>query len=378
MERVATMEKMTAKGIIQGFAEQAGVTINGNQPGDIQIHNENLYARILNEGTLGFGEAYMDNWWDCDRLDILFEKILLSKLHQKIQIPLLIRLKQFLANFINLQTKKRALRVAHTHYNLGNDLFTAMLDPRMIYSCGYWKDAKTLEEAQLAKLELVCQKLYLKPGLRILDIGCGWGGFAKYAAEKYDVTVVGITISQQQFDFAKENCKGLPVSIRLQDYRDINETFDRIVSIGMFEHVGHLNYKRYMQAADKMLANNGLFLLHTIGTNLSSTLTDEWIHRYIFPNGMIPSITKIGKASESFFVMEDWQNFGAYYDSTLMAWHANFLQHWEQLKSYYDERFFRMWTYYLLSSAGSFRARANQLWQIVFSKGIKEGYMAPR
>jgi cyclopropane-fatty-acyl-phospholipid synthase len=269
--------------------------------------------------------------------------------------------------------------VGFKHYDLGNRLFEAMLDSRMNYTCGYWKNAKNLDEAQLHKLELTCQKLLLKPGMRMLDIGCGFGALAKYAAENYGVKVVGVTISKEQRDYAQQNCAGLPVEIRFQDYRDVNEKFDRIASLGMFEHVGHLNYRTYMNVANKCLSDDGIFLLHTIGSKVSSVASDEWISKYIFPNGMLPSIPQIGNAAEGLFVMEDWHNFGADYDKTLMAWYANFNHHWDQLKSYYDERFYRMWKYYLLSCAGLFRARYTQLWQIVFTKqGILGGYQSPR
>lgn len=380
MEKVVTvMEKMSPKGLVHSLLQSIGVTINGNKPWDIQVHNEKFYARALNEGALGLGESYMDKWWDCARLDILFDKILKSNLDNHAGIPFHFKLKQVISRIINLQTKARAKLVAQKHYDLGNDLFHAMLDSRMIYSCGYWKKASHLEEAQIDKLELICQKLKLHPGLRVLDIGCGWGGLAKYAAEKYGVSVVGITISSQQCEYAKNNCKNLPIEIRLQDYRDVTEKFDRIVSVGMFEHVGHQNYPTFMQKVSEALSDDGLFLLHTIGVNQFYRLPNEWISKYIFPNGNLPTISQIAKASEKLFVIEDWHNFGAYYDNTLMAWYDNFLRQWNTLKTKYDERFFRMWVYYLLSCAGTFRARSLQLWQIVFSKSGVEGvYLAPR
>lgn len=380
MEQIeATVVKGTARDVLLNLLKPLGITINGGNPWDVQVHNEKFYDRVFKQGALGLGESYMDKWWDCARLDILFDKILRAKLDSQVNIPLTIKLKVLLANVINYQSKLRAKQVGYRHYDIGNDLFTAMLDKNMIYSCAYWKDAHNLDDAQIAKLELICQKLQLKTGQRLLDIGCGWGGLAKYAAENYGVNVVGITISKQQYQYAKENCKNLPVEIRLQDYRDITEKFDRIVSVGMFEHVGPLNYAVFMNTAHQALADNGLFLLHTIGNNETTLRANEWIVRYIFPNGALPSITQIGKSLEKRFVMEDWQNFGAYYDNTLMAWHENFMQHAEQLKSHYDEKFFRMWTYYLLSCAGAFRARSIELWQIVLSKyGVVGGYISPR
>ncbi|OGT36908.1 MAG: cyclopropane-fatty-acyl-phospholipid synthase [Gammaproteobacteria bacterium RIFCSPHIGHO2_12_FULL_37_14] len=373
------MNKITIQRYAQNLLQSAGIHLDGNQPWDIQVHHPAFYQRVINEGALGLGESYMDKWWDCQQLDIFFYKILRAGLDAKVGKPFQTSIKELLAKIINFQSKHRAKDVGKKHYDLGNTLFKAMLDNRMIYSCGYWSNTNYLEEAQLAKLDLICKKLQLKPGLRLLDIGCGWGGLAKYAAEQHGVNVVGVTISQQQYEYAKEYCKGWPIEIRLQDYRDLHDKFDRIVSVGMFEHVGHPNYEIFMQTVHRNLTEEGLFLLHTIGVNITSLFANDWIIKYIFPNGMLPSIAQIAKTSEKFFVMEDWHNFGAYYDQTLMAWYQNFIQHWEELKSKYDERFYRMWTYYLLSCAGTFRARSIQLWQIVLSKtGIVGGYVAPR
>jgi len=265
------------------------------------------------------------------------------------------------------------------HYDIGNDLYRLMLDARLTYSCGYWKEAKTLDQAQEHKFDLICRKLNLQSGQRILDIGCGWGSFMKYAVEKYNVSCVGITLSSEQIALCKELCADLPIEIRFADYRDLNETFDNIVSIGMFEHVGYKNYSQYMKVARRCLKDDGLFLLHTIGGNKSVVSVDPWMDKYIFPGGMLPSIKQIAKAIEGKFVMEDWHNFGADYDKTLMCWFENFSENWETIKDNYDDRFFLMWKYYLLSCAGAFRARGNQLWQIVLSKnGVKGGYISVR
>lgn len=386
MERVAkdrdslpAPRKSSAKYIIQALMDSIDVRVNGDRPWDIQIHNNDFYTRVFKQGSLGLGEAYMDQLWDCAALDVLFDKVLRARLDRNINIPWPFKIKHFLANFINFQTKALAKKVAHQHYNIGNDLFSAMLDPRMIYSCGYWKTAQTLTQAQAAKLDLICQKLQLKPNERLLDIGCGWGGLAKFAAENYGAHVTGVTISEQQHQYAVDYCKGLPIEIRLQDYRDVNDKFDKIVSVGMFEHVGHLNYPIFMKTVSRCLAENGLFLLHTIGGNETTFFANEWITKYIFPNGMLPSQVQITKSSEKTFIMEDWHNFGAYYDLTLMAWHKRFIENWPALKSNYDDRFYRMWVYYLLACAGGFRSRTIQLWQIVYSSnGIVGGYMAPR
>jgi len=253
-----------------------------------------------------------------------------------------------------------------------------MLDKGMNYSCGYWQKAKTLDDAQEAKLDLICRKVNLSPGMAVLDIGCGWGGFARYAAENYQANVTGITVSSKQVKWARDYCHDLPVTILLQDYRDQKGTFDRIISIGMFEHVGVKNYRKYMKVVHRCLKSDGLFLLHTIGGNRSVGTCDPWLTKYIFPNAMLPSARQITSAAEGLFVLEDWHSFGPHYDTTLMAWHDNFTWGWEQLSPGYDERFYRMWTYYILCCAGSFRARDNQLWQIVFSKkGVPDGYQRP-
>jgi cyclopropane-fatty-acyl-phospholipid synthase len=354
---------------------RAGVEINGQQPWDIQVHRPEWFMRIATGGSLALGESYMDGWWECQALDQLFHRLLRAGLDSGSEGGFRYFLARLAATLFNLQSPSRARQVARHHYDLGNDLFMAMLDNGMNYSCAYWNDAKDLDQAQENKLRLICQKLGLEPGMRLLDIGCGWGGLARFAAANYDVRVVGITISREQAALANDRCNGLPVNIRLQDYRDLDERFDRLVSVGMFEHVGYKNYRAFMQKAADCLEEDGLFLLHTIGRNTSAVTCDPWISNYIFPNGMLPSPKQITDASEGLFVLEDWHSFGEHYDQTLMAWHRNFLEAWEGLKSRYDQRFFRMWTYYLLCCAGSFRARSNQLWQMVFSKcGLEGGY----
>jgi cyclopropane-fatty-acyl-phospholipid synthase len=357
----------------------ADVKINGDRPWDIQIHNDRFYQRVVSQGSLALGESYMDCWWDAKALDQFFCKILAAELDKKVRENWRLAVTFLKARLLNPQRPSRAFKIGEHHYDIGNELYTAMLDKRLVYSCGYWKQASNLDEAQEAKLDLICQKLGLNRGMRVLDIGCGWGSFAKYAAEKYGAEVVGITVSREQVELGKQLCKGLAVEIRMQDYRDIREKFDHIVSVGMFEHVGYKNYREFMEMVHRSLRGDGLFLLHTIGSNHSMHSTDPWIAKYIFPNSMLPSIKQIGAAIEGLFVMEDWHNFSAHYDKTLMAWFKNFQQSWDKIKSNYNERFYRMWKYYLLSCAGSFRARKNQLWQIVLSKkGVQDGYNSLR
>jgi len=357
----------------------AGLAIKGTNPWDIQVHDPRFYRRALTEAELGLGESYMDGWWDVDQLDEFIYRILRARLDERIRRSWHILLKLASARLFNLQSRRRAFIIGERHYDLGNDLFLNMLDKRMNYSCAYWESAATLDEAQEKKLDLICRKIHLEPGIRVLDLGCGWGAFGKYAAERYGATVVGLTVSKQQVELGKKLCEGLPVEFRLMDYRDIDGVFDRIVSVGMIEHVGCKNYRTYFEVANRCLTDNGLFLLHTIGEIRSTATVNPWTHKYIFPNGMLPSIAQLGKAMEGLFVMEDWHSFGQYYDTTLMAWYRNVTSNWGKLKDTYDDRFYRMWKFFLLSSAGSFRARRDQLWQIVLSKkGIAGGYQAVR
>jgi cyclopropane-fatty-acyl-phospholipid synthase len=366
------------KEIITDLAAKAGVVINGKDVWDIQVHNDEFYSRVMRQPHLGLGESYMDEWWDSPRLDEFIAKVLRADLDSELRTWKM-AVRYLRATIVNYQTKSRALTVAHKHYDIGNDLYTRMLGPSMAYTCGYWKDATNLDDAQNAKYELICKKVGLKPGMKVLDLGCGFGGFLKYAAEHYGITGVGINISKEQIKFARESCAGLPIEFQLKDYRDAEGKFDRVISIGLTEHIGHKNYRTFLKVAHARLNDDGLFLLHTIGANFSETATDPWTNKYIFPNGHLPSIKQLGEYMERLFVMEDWHNFGADYDKTLMAWHENFVAGWDDIKKNYSSRFFRMWTYYLLSCAGAFRARKIELWQIVLSKkGVLGGYQSVR
>jgi len=352
------------------FLEGSDIRVNGPNPWDPQIRNPGFYRRILFHGSLGLGDSYADGWWDCEHIDELVNRVLrlLSGRGNPYAGHMLSRLR---ASLFNLQKKSRATQVGEQHYDAGNDLYEGMLDQRMVYTCGFWAHSDNLDDAQRDKLDLVCRKIFLKPGMRVLDIGCGWGSFAKFAAENYGAEVVGVTVSREQVKLGMEMCRGLPVELRLQDYREINEKFDAVVSLGMFEHVGHKNYRTYMEIAHNCLNEEGLFLLHTIGKNNSLPGVDPWVGKYIFPNGELPSLKLITKAVESYFLIEDVHNFGPDYDRTLMSWHDNFKRYFStRMTGPAERRFYRMWSYYLQVCAGAFRARDLQLWQIVLSKGM--------
>lgn len=359
----------SAKKRISKLLAEAFIQVDGDKPWDITVHNERFYERVLQDGSLALGETYMDGWWDAERLDIYCYRLLKARLDQRTQTGIKNFLSHLKAVIKNPQKLSNAFEIGEAHYDIGNDLYQAMLDKQMVYTCGYWNQQVTsLDEAQYNKLTAVCNALKLKKGQRILDIGCGWGSFAAFVAKKYGVDVVGITVSEQQATFARKRCRNLPVEIRLQDYRQIDEKFDHIVSLGMFEHVGYKNYRTYMQTVNRCLKEDGIFVLHTIGGNKTVRRTDPWIDKYIFPNSMIPSIQQIGRAIEELFIMEDWSNHGPDYDKTLMAWYHNFCDNWEILKSKYTTRFKRMWSFYLLSSAASFRVQKNQQWQMILTK----------
>lgn len=360
----------------QRLLERAGICINGDRPWDMRIHHPDTVARVMAQGSLGLGDSYVEGWWDCERLDEFFTRVLRAGLDG--EIGWRARAWPWLrARLFNLQSRWRATQVARAHYDLDGTVFEQMLGPTMAYSCGYWARARNLDEAQRDKLDLVCRKLGLSEGMSLLDIGCGWGSLMRHAAEHHGVQVTGLTISREQAQWAKQRLRSLPVRVELLDYRTFNregtQRFDCVASVGMFEHVGHKNHEAFFATLQRCLAPGGLALVHTIGKNRAGGQTDAWIDRRIFPNGALPSAGELASSAERRFVIEDWHNFGADYDRTLMAWHERFEAAWPSLARTHDERFRRLWRYYLLSCAGTFRARSNQLWQLVLSAGGLEG-----
>jgi cyclopropane-fatty-acyl-phospholipid synthase len=357
------------RGLIEEMFAKADIRIDGDRPFDVRVLHEGLYERIIRDGQLGLGEAYMDGWWECDAIDEMTSRFIQANLHKE-------TVKSFKALIYFLEVKlsglgkaSKAFEVGEKHYDLGNRLFEAMLDSRMVYSCAYWPGASTLEEAQWNKLDLICRKLALSPGMRVLEIGCGWGGWAKHAAENYGVEVVGLTVSKEQAALARERCAGLPVEIELRDYRDARGSFDRVVSIAMFEAVGHKYYRTFMEVVDRCLKDDGLFFLHSIvGNEPVGAAEAPWLNKYIFPNGELPSLAQIVAAAEGLFVVEAAHHFAGDYDRTLAEWHKNFRRNWDSLRDTYDERFFRMWELYLLMARGIFQARIAHIWHLVFSK----------
>lgn len=365
------MKDIAARRFWEPLFAAADIGLDGRRPGDILVRDERFFRRLLRDGDLGAGESFMDGDWECDRLDILTGKA--SGLRERFPRDWRVVLKSLCARVLNPNRRSQAFEIGRRHYDIGNDLYAAMLDRRMVYTCAYWRGLErvpgNLDLAQEAKLDLVCRKLSLKPGMRVLDIGGGWGAFARFAAEKYGARVVSVTVSKEQASLADRLCEGLPVVNRLQDYRAVDEPFDRVVSLGMFEHVGPRNYRTYMRVARRCLRKGGLFLLHTIADNAAAPGVNSWTAKHIFPNSALPSAAQIAAAAEGLFVAEDWHNIGPDYDPTLMAWWHNFDAAWPRLREKYGRRFYRMWKLYLQGSAGAFRARTLQVWQVVLSVG---------
>jgi cyclopropane-fatty-acyl-phospholipid synthase len=363
---------------VVSLLSQAGVRLSGDGPTDLRVHDARFFDRVLSRGSLGLGESYMDGWWDIDDLEGLLRRLIDARLGDRVRTFRDGRL-WLLARLSNRQRGRRAYAIGERHYDLGNDLYEAMLGPTMVYSCGYWSDAADLAAAQDAKLDLIYRKLGLAAGMRVLDIGCGWGEALRRAARHHGIAGVGVTVSREQAEHARARCRGLPVEIRLTDYRSLDERFDRIFSIGMFEHVGVKNHRTYFEVARRCLPEDGVFVLHTIGGNVSAEHTDPWIDRYIFPNSVIPSAAQISRAVEGLFVIEDWHNLGADYARTLTAWRKNLDHNWARLSARYGARFRRMWHFYLDSARANFECRRLQLWQLVLSpRGVRGGYRAPR
>lgn len=358
-----------AQTTLEELFASADIRLGGDRPWDIRVLDARFYRVVLAGGTLGFGESYMDGWWECDALDEMCCRAIRAQLEERVLLNVTTALAIASSFLFNLQTRSRSRVVGKQHYDVGNDFFECMLDPSMQYSCAWFRDTDDLAQAQREKMDLICRKLGLEKGMSLLDIGCGWGGLARHAAEHYGCRAVGITISEEQRRYAAEASRGLPVEIRLQDYREISEQFDRVVSVGMLEHVGSKNYRQYMKKVFQTLRPGGVFLCQSIAANQSSLYADPWVARYIFPNSMLPSAAQVTKAAEKLLVLEDVQNLGADYEKTLKAWESNFRRSWDRFESRYGERFYRMWRFYLLGCAGAFRARSLQLFQFVFSKG---------
>jgi cyclopropane-fatty-acyl-phospholipid synthase len=358
----------------------AGVTINGSAPYDIQVRDSRFYRRVMADGSLGLGESYMDGDWDCAALDQLFDHVISAQLGERLGLTVPLAILRTAAKLQNRQTPEHAREVAYVHYNLPIDIHEATYDKRLTASCAYWNGVDNLDSAQEAKLDLICRKIGLKEHHTVLDVGCGWGSLIGFAAERYGAACDGVTVSADQVAYALKRYAHLPVRPMLLDYRSYRgPRVDRLVSVGMFEHVCYKNSRTYFEVVRRYLEDDGLFLLHTIWENERYPAIDAWQDKYIFPNGDLPSLGEITTAVEGLFVVEDVHNFGACYDKTLLAWAANFRARRPEMVERHGERFCRMWEYYLLQNAGAFRCRHINVGQFVLSpRGVRGGYQSVR
>jgi cyclopropane-fatty-acyl-phospholipid synthase len=369
----------TIPNCLTAITDAADVRFNGDRPWDLRVHNTQLYGRLLRQGSLALGDGYVRGDWDCDRIDELICRLLRADANRPLSSTAWLRdaALQLRERIGNPQSRRRAFVVGKRHYDIDPRVYAAMLDPQLTYSCGYWRQANDLITAQDHKLRLICEKLKLRPGLRLLDIGCGWGSLAGYASRHYGVEVLGLTVSARQAELMRERLVQLPVQVMLCDYRQLPQLqagrFDRIASVGMFEHVGRRNDGAFHRTVHEALEPDGLALLQTIGTARPSLRTDAWIDRHIFPGGRLPAASELSRGLERHFLIEDWENFGPDYDRTLMAWWQNFEAAWPDLQRDSTTEFYRFWRYYLLSCAGFFRSRQGQLWQVVFSRPERRG-----
>lgn len=345
---------------------------------DIVIHDNSAYKDFVIRGSLGFGESYMFKKWDSPHLDVVIANIIRSGIHESRWFGTLIHAGLWIKSTLkNLQNRHYAPLLAETHYNAGNHLFKSFLDPNMIYTCAYFKNTDDLSQAQLNKIKVVGNKLNLKPGEKVLDIGCGWGGTARILAEMFDVEVTGISDASEMVNYANKHNAGDRVKFIKTDYRNAKGRYNKIYNVGFLEAVGPKNYRRFMQQVYDMLEDDGIFLTHTIMGQKSTNRGDPWLDKYIFPNGVLPSHQQIKRSVKKLFAIRDFESFGHYYEITLDHWRSNLNKNWEPIKAKFDnpDAFKRMMDFYFLSCKAAFHTNLIDLGQYVFTKsGQVPGY----
>jgi cyclopropane-fatty-acyl-phospholipid synthase len=356
------MNSENAEARVRDLLARAGVAVDGGRPWDIRVANPAFYRRALDGGSLAVGEAYADGWWEAERLDEFFHRVFKAGLHERLAPSPWSGWRSLAGRLFGRRGR------THAPEALGSDVFRAMLGRRMSGACAYWKDARALDDADEAALELACRKLELKAGMSVLDMGSGWGAFARYAAERHGVSVVGVDISQERVQLARELCKGLPVALRVQDYEEVRGRFDRVVSLGLMEHAGAGSCRAVMAAAARCLKADGVALIHTAARNRAAGPRERWPAAGVLLEDGAPALSRLAAAAEGLFVIEDVHNLGTHYAPTLLAWHENLARRWPGLSGRYGDRLYRTLTFGLLSTAGRFRARQGQLYQIVMTR----------
>jgi cyclopropane-fatty-acyl-phospholipid synthase len=358
-----------ARPLVAAVLRTAGIHLGGDQPWDVQVTDPRFYSSVLLRGSLGFGESYMRGWWHVEDLEEVAYRLSRAGLHWVARAlpPHLVALAA--ASFSNRQTRTDSVNLVDRHYNLGNDLFRGFLGRSMVYSCAYFDDTESLDRAQELKLDLICRRLGLKAGERLLDIGGGWGEFARHAALHYGCHVTSINIADEQIRHARERCAGLPVEIVKCDYRDLRGSFDKVAVIAMLTHVGHSNYRRFMTIVHDCLATGGRVLVETLGSRISKVNCEPWTNRYIFPGGVVPSLRQIDRAADGLLARTEVTEFGHHYVPTLRSWNANLHASWPQLAGRYPETTRLMLGYFFLTVAGAFRAGHLKYWHVQLQKG---------
>ncbi|TMW56093.1 hypothetical protein Poli38472_008741 [Pythium oligandrum] len=358
---------------------------------DIIVHDEEIFLDWVNRGMLAIGESYMAKKWEAvTPLDEVLRRLLAqpTEKRRKLLKSWNAKLVGLSAHIFNYQSPSRAGIVGSYHYDLGNDFFKLWLDPHMQYSCAYFKDIEDtdLDGAQRLKMHMIAQKLKLEPGMRVLEIGCGWGGLACYLAKNYNVHVTGITISNEQLKEARKWAEREGVShltsFEYQDYRGMHGQFDRVLSIAMLEAVGYKNMDMYYSVIERCLKPGGVAVVHSVTSNTSRKIPIQlWILKYIFPNGFLPSLQQMMKFTERKLIVEDVHNLGPDYDKTCFVWNQRFQEQWKlgkienPMKTQSNpEVFKRMWEFYLLYCCAGFRQRTLQLTQTVYSKAYFQRY----
>jgi cyclopropane-fatty-acyl-phospholipid synthase len=368
--RRGTFRVTTSRGTVFTFGDGTG------QPVSVRFASRSAEWGILLDPELKFGESYMDGTFVVEEGTIA--DVLAIALGQKSEVPHWARLQGLLRylrrRLSQFNPRSRARRNVAHHYDLDGRLYSLFLDADRQYSCAYFeKPGQSLDDAQLAKKRHLAAKLMIEPSKLVLDIGCGWGGLGLYLAEVGGADVTGITLSHEQHAIANERAaeKGLNerARFRLQDYRDVTGAFDRIVSVGMFEHVGVNHYDTFFQKSAQLLADDGVMVLHSIGRSEGPNVTSPWIAKYIFPGGYIPALSEVlPRIEKAGLLVTDIEILRLHYAETLKHWRERFLAHREEAERIYDQRFVRMWEFYLAASEMSFREWNMMVMQIQLTK----------
>jgi cyclopropane-fatty-acyl-phospholipid synthase len=348
----------------------------------IRVHSPAFYRKIVRAGTIGAGEAYMDNLWSCDELPALIRIMVRNQETQhnlEGGVARLAGMVQRVRHRLNDNSRRGSRRNIAAHYDLGNDFYRLFLDPTMAYSCGFFADPdSTLAEASVAKFDRICRKLGLLPGMSLLEIGTGWGGFALHAARHYGCQVTTTTISQKQHDYAAARVRaaGLAdrITLLLEDYRELSGQFDRLVSIEMIEAVGHRHLPTFFAVCGERLKPTGMGLIQAITVPdrvyPRYLKTPDFINRYIFPGGCCPSLAALAQAAATTdLALVDCEELTPHYARTLREWRRAFRERLDEVRALgYGERFIRMWDYYLCYCEGGFAEQFTGLWQLLYAK----------